>query len=221
MGRPCGPAGRAAQRPSPTIAVRQGVFVSSPVTGIRGHDGGQPPGVVALEANQRAIDRLAGHADRRRPDGDRLREIDARRMHALRGAGRDDAGQVAAGADRLDLGRAGGDDDLAGVDVQHALGRAGHDRRARVDGHDLVAILGVEEQDVAPGRLRLRDGPLTRRSAADDDELDLPALDGDLGTERRPRRIRAVDDRQRGQPVEPDGARRPDPAAPATWQVRT
>ena len=122
-------------------------------------------------------------------------------MHALRGTSGDDAGQVVALADRLDLGRAGGDDDLAGVDVQHALGAARHDGRPRVDGDDLVAILGVEEQDLAPGRLRFRDRPLPGRSAADDDELDLPALDGDLGTERRPRRIRAVDDRERGQPL--------------------
>ena len=68
-----------------------------------GDDGGDSAVVVALEADQLT------------PDPNDAAEIDAGRLEPRGGARGDDPGEVAARADRLELGRAGRDDDLVGA----------------------------------------------------------------------------------------------------------
>ena len=84
--------------------------------------------------------------------------------------------------------------DLMRVDVEHAARGPGDDRRAGVDGHHLVAVRGVEDQDV----LALGSGIGRRgqpaRSPADDRDLDLPPLDLDVGPARCPRHVGLRDD---------------------------
>ena len=121
-------------------------------------------------------------------------------MQALGGASGDDARQMAARTDGLDLGRPGGHHDVVGADVEHPFGRACHDRGTRVDGHDLTALARVEQQDVPVRRLCFRDGVLSGLAAPDDRDIHLSAQHGDPLAERGPRSVRAIDDGQRWQP---------------------
>ena len=78
-------------------------------------------------------------------------EVDAGCLERLRGTRGHDPGEPVARADRVDLGRAGRDDDLVRVDVEHAVFGADHDHRPGVDRDDLVAGVRVEDADRLAG----------------------------------------------------------------------
>ena len=98
-------------------------------------------------------------------------------MQPFGGPRRDDPGEPIAGADRVDLGGARGDDDLVRVDVEHALRRPDHDHRSGVDRHDLVAGVGVQDTDRLAGTFGLRGRSQPARPAADDRDVDLEMVE--------------------------------------------
>ena len=122
------------------MAVSHGVVDLGPVVAT-GHDGGDAPGVIAFEA-----DRM------RSVDGRDPPEIDPGRAQPLGRTGGDDPREPAPRAHRLDLRRAGRDDDLVRLDMEHPARLAGDDRRARVDPDDLDAVAGVEHERLAAVR---------------------------------------------------------------------
>ena len=137
-----------------------------------------------------------GHPGARRarrpagPDRHGAAQVHAGRVQPLGGPRRDETGEVVARADRMDLGGAGRDDDLVGMDVEHPVRRPGDDGRTGVDGHDLVAVRGVQDEDVLARRLGLGRGRQPARAAADDGDVDLAPVHLDL----RPRGVRVRSD---------------------------
>ena len=91
---------------------------------IGGHDRADVTGLVALEPDEPAIQALARHAGRRRPEGYGSTQVHAGRVESLGSAGGDQARQVVARADRVDLGGARRHDDLVRMDVEHAAPRS-------------------------------------------------------------------------------------------------
>ena len=94
------------------------------------------------------------------------------------------------GHDRMDLGGARRDDDLARMDVEHAVGRADHDHRPGVDRDDLLAGMGVEDADGLARPLRLGGRGEPAGAAADDRDVHLEMVQLDRDRERRGRQIR-------------------------------
>ena len=80
---------------------------------IGGDDGPDPTPVVAQEPDELPEDALAGHALRGCPDGHGATQVHARRMKPLGRTGGHETRQVVAWHRRLELRRAGRDDDLA------------------------------------------------------------------------------------------------------------
>jgi hypothetical protein len=91
----------------------------------------------------------------------------------LGGPRRDDPGQPVAGTDRLDLGGARRDDDLVGMDVQHAVRASDDDHRAGVDRNDLIAEPASRTRTDLPARSASARPRPAARSAADDRDVDL------------------------------------------------
>ena len=201
-----GPAMRASTsrgaRPSPTIAVSAGRRPLQARRRIRGHDRDHPPGVVALEPDERALAPPGRDADRWRPTATAVRQVDARRHAGARAARAvTSAGQIVARTDRLDLGRAGGDHDL--VRRRRGASRPASGRRPSGRGRrprPRCPSLGIEDAGRPACRLRVRRGPLAGLAATDDHDLRLAALDDDLGRERRPRDVGAATSGSGGMP---------------------
>ena len=157
-------------------------------------DGPHPPGIVAVEADEAPVDTIAWHTGGRRPDRHRATKVEPGGVEAFRGSSGDDPGEVVAGTDRMDLGGPGGDHHLVGVDVEHPAWRAGDDRGAGVDGHDLVPVRSLEDEDLLAGHPGRGRSGQTARPATDHGDLDLAALDLDLRSARRPSHVRLLDD---------------------------
>ena len=102
---------------------------------VRGDDGRDPPGLVALEPHEFAPDR-----------DHRLGQRHAGGAQQLRGPGRQQPIKVIALADGLELRGPGRDDDLLRVDVEHAGRCPSDDGRAGVDGDDLMPLGGIKGQ---------------------------------------------------------------------------
>ena len=138
---------------------------------------------IAVEA-----DELPGHRAGRQPIGhvahrDRVGQLHARRVRGDRGRRGEQPAEAVAGADGLQLGRAGGQHDLVGVGVHEldppVVVRHPHDeRRAVVDGHDLLAVSGVEHEHVPTlGSERGELGPAAL-ALADHGDVDRPVPHG-------------------------------------------
>ena len=104
-----------------------------------------------------------------RPDGDDSAEVDSGSSEALGGARGDDSVELVAWRHWLDLGSAGGDDNLhpcrgiGRMHVHHAA-RCPHDnQRTRIDADDFFSPARVESQESLVARLRVDFG---RRRAA-------------------------------------------------------
>ena len=167
-----------------------GVVVSTPVAGSAVTTARTWPAVVAFEADEAAVHALARDAGRWHADGHGAAQVDAGRVQALRGARRHETRQVVARTDRVDLGGAGRDDHLVGMDVEHAVPGPGDDRRAGVDGHDLVAVRGLQDEDVLAGGAGRGRGGQSARSPTDDDDLDLAPFHVDVRSAWGPRHVR-------------------------------
>ena len=102
-----------APTPSPTMTVSHGVVVSAPIQSSAVTTASHATALIAFEADELAGDRDARHARRWRADRDRRSELDACRVESLRRPRRDHALELVARDDRMDLGGAGRDHDLA------------------------------------------------------------------------------------------------------------
>ena len=129
---------------------------------------------------------------------DHATEVHPGGLEPFRGTGRHDSPQVASGARRLDLDRARRDDDLVRPDMQHPAGISGHDRRTGIDAHDLAAVPGVEEQDIAACGARRFHGGLAARAATDHGDIGLGSANGDLRADRHQGQVSPVDHREPG-----------------------
>ncbi len=197
-GRPCARAGRAAPdqgRRSPS-----GQVSPSPPVGGAGHDRTDATALVALEADELSTDR-----------DDRCRQLHAGSAQALGGARRQQAVEVVARTDRLDLGCTRGDDDLLGTDVEHAARCPGHDGRSGIDRDDLDPVRGVEQQRIRP----FGGGSPAALAPTDDDDLDDAGARPRSPARPAPRARRSHP--RRGVPGSrrPDAAPRPCPVGPA------
>ena len=186
---------------------------------VRGDDGADP--ALALEADEASLDGSARHARRRRPDRDRHAQVDARPVEPFRRARGQESVEPVARADRVELGGAGRDDDLAGPDVEHSGRRPGDDHRPGVDRDDLLARGGVEQEHVPPRLLGRRLRPLAARAAADDDDVDLGSPDLDSRARRRPGHVRVGRPTGRGGISTAGWRRTVSPGRAGTWQLRT
>ena len=144
----------------------------------RGHDRGHAAVGVALERTSSSLRRVTA----------RPRSTPAA-TEALGGPRGHDPGEAAAGADGLDLGRAGRDDDLVGLEMEHPAGLPGDDRRTRIDPDDLDRRRSASRIVAArPARRRRRSPapppPTTTRSSATDG----PGISAPTGTRARSRR---------------------------------
>jgi hypothetical protein len=117
-------------------------------------------------------------------------------MKALGGASGQQAVEPTPRADRVELGRARGHDDLGCVGVEHPGRGPGDDRWPRIDRDDLVARGGVEQEDVLPGPVGLSPRRRPARTAADDDDVRLDSANGHLSHRGRCGQVRLRDDRQ-------------------------
>ncbi len=157
-----------------------------------------PP--LALEADDLALETLALDAIGRRPHRHHPAEVDAGAGERRRRARRQQARELRPRRHRLDLGGAGGDDDLASrVDGDGAPVGARQDQWPRVDPGDLLAAAGVEHDGlVAGGAAALRLGAPGLAGADDHDVAVNPArLEG-----RRQRGVPAAGDQGRLRPAQ-------------------
>ena len=135
---------------------------------------------LSLDADQGSGQRGAGHAVRRRTDGDHAAKVDPGCVQPRCRPGGQQADEPAPGTDRLDLGRAGGHHDLGRSQVDHRTVAPDDDRRPGVDGHHLVSLLAIEDEDPVPGALGLRGRGASRLATADDRDIGLVMPDRDL-----------------------------------------
>ncbi len=131
-----------------------GVSISTPLRGSMVTTARTRPASSPSNRTSSPNDALAGHVGRWRADGDGSTEVDPGAMRLLRRARGQQTGQVVAGAGRVDLRGTGRDDDLVGTDVEHPAAGPDDDRGTGVDRHDLVAVGGIEDQDVAAAGAR-------------------------------------------------------------------